>query len=83
MPKTVGTALVYGEMISFSSFFPFAIGEEVRDEGGAGFKRSFQALYIVGLPIIKPGKGTDIFNYFLLRNFISGMIGDANRLDKT
>ena len=54
MAKTVGAALVDGEPVGLCLVFTVAIRFEFWNKRGPGFKRSFQALYIVGLSIIKP-----------------------------
>ena len=37
---------------------------------------------VIGLPVVEAVKGTDFKDYFFLRNFISGFIGNADRLNK-
>ena len=82
MSETVRASLVYGKTVSFLCLFYVTVGAKGRNQGSAGLKGLFQTFDIIGLPVVEAVKGTDVKDYFFLRNFISGFIGNADRLNK-
>lgn len=83
MSEAVRDALLDGKAVSFRLYGSRAERDEVKDQWIAGLEGFFQALHVVGLPIIKTVKGADIFDHFFLGDFLSRFVGDANRLDES
>ena len=82
MSETVRASLVYGKAVSFFCFFYVTVRAKGRNKGVPALKGLFQTFDIIGQPVVEAVKGTDVKDYFFLRNFISGFIGNADRLNK-